>query len=492
MDYLSIIPNASDQLSRRIREGNEAIDGLKKGKFNEKIVSTILKDKKDIIRIINVAKLALVEIEKSEGTNSSDYIKLQNHLIEYAEKVQILSGLIDSKEQNKLHKAVQKIQSALINFSTQPLSDKHEFAPQLMERRMSNSDLFSNIQEPQFEPEIQKGIIFSQQARVEKLHRLTETFLKDDAFAAKVKNVEKEWNHLIPQFKELKGAYQKHQENPDNLELKDHFLSLQDHLMEACSLLTEKYPDLGFDENTFISLYDFKTSLEGLEIQKQVILNQIVNKTFCLKQVEHFANVNKTQIIKHFQSEGLLSQWDKPINEEDIRVEVQFLSKGMEGHNGGKQPTKITFDIKGQSPPFTFVCKPRKAINDKAVIDTFKKINLTNQQAVPLPTYTIINPNNNEGWKDLDKMGEISIWEFIEGKNIREISKANSASVYVSKNTQLRNKLNRMDAILTAMNISDLHPENLIIGKRENKTVIIPIDLEVIGLGQKNSTWHKS
>ncbi len=142
MDYLSIIPNASDQLSRRIREGNEAIDGLKKGKFNEKIVSTILKDKKDIIRIINVAKLALVEIEKSEGTNSSDYIKLQNHLIEYAEKVQILSGLIDSKEQNKLHKAVQKIQSALINFSTQPLSDKHEFAPQLMERRMSNSDLF--------------------------------------------------------------------------------------------------------------------------------------------------------------------------------------------------------------------------------------------------------------------------------------------------------------------------------------------------------------
>lgn len=48
------------------------------------------------------------------------------------------------------------------------------------------------------------------------------------------------------------------------------------------------------------------------------------------------------------------------------------------------------------------------------------------------------------------------------------------------------NKLQRMDALLTMMNITDLHPENVIAKRLPGEKKIedlVPIDLEVRGIG---------
>lgn len=163
---------------------------------------------------------------------------------------------------------------------------------------------------------------------------------------------------------------------------------------------------------------------------------------------------------------------------EKVDPKIPRLGVCPETHNYGRLPAFIKCSINGKTL-FKLVYKPRNALIDKAVIETFKKINMLNDEqksskTIPLPEYKIVSLDN------------CSLWEYIDGK---DIEKEKSAGVYIynkfsnrpSKLENAQKVLNRLDAVLTRMQISDLHKENVKIKhlKSSQQIVdIIPIDLE--------------
>jgi hypothetical protein len=209
-------------------------------------------------------------------------------------------------------------------------------------------------------------------------------------------------------------------------------------------------------------------------------LTSTINSICYFKEIENFVNENKNKMIKRFGAKNIAK---------DMYSSITFsinLTK-FETHNSGKSPAYVTFKHNDRDL-FKIVWKPRDAKIDKAVIRAFKKINklksIKNQTKlksddVDLPYYKI--------WIPSDK-NNISIWEYVEGddvpskpRNVKMFLEQELAINEPARLAQARQTLLRLDAILSRMNISDLHNENLKIKHFKDKhrqIQIIPIDLE--------------
>jgi len=238
---------------------------------------------------------------------------------------------------------------------------------------------------------------------------------------------------------------------------------------EKILALTQNYKKSGLD-TMFIEIAGVSLDSTSVEFMflSELSINCFINKLLYKEEVKSFINQNKVMIITEFCPERF-----QGINPESIRIKVE-VHEG-ETHNQGRSPAFIKFKS-GENQLFKVVYKPRNAAIDKAVIDTFGQINQLPQEqktsSNPLPVYKILNFENK------------SLWEFIEGKDIKE---SRSAGAFIQSNLKgkrrdrAQHNLDRMDAILSMMSISDLHNENIRVRnfeKKDKDVEFVPIDME--------------
>lgn len=153
----------------------------------------------------------------------------------------------------------------------------------------------------------------------------------------------------------------------------------------------------------------------------------------------------------------------------------------QETHNGGKSVVFVELRLVGEFLG-KFVYKPRSSAIDKKVIDLFREINQSenSSEEESLPVYKIIDLGLHssacEYIKGAHIPGSLSVKEFISQKHFKEASP--------QQRRLLRKKLDRIDAILSKIHVSDLHGENVIIrGLDGDNPEIVPVDLENIQPG---------
>ncbi|MGE0198604.1 MAG: hypothetical protein AB7N99_01155 [Simkaniaceae bacterium] len=212
--------------------------------------------------------------------------------------------------------------------------------------------------------------------------------------------------------------------------------------------------------------YDYPSE-ESFRIYEEQVLNTVYNRLLYKNEIH--ANIKANRLL-------LLQELGVPI---EAPFRVQFLSG--ETHNGGKKTVIIQYKVEEEIRRFMY--KPRDASVDKAVIESFHKINhLPKEQkssSVLLPEYRIVNLPG----------GQASVWDYIPGKNLgREAKPPEYAGNVVGSlgDEQLSKKLVRLDDVLGSMNISDIHGENVIM-KEVDKTIIdiVPVDLENVYVSSK-------
>lgn len=209
-----------------------------------------------------------------------------------------------------------------------------------------------------------------------------------------------------------------------------------------------------------------------LSRQVDVILSKVINMNIFLKKAERLVEVNKFQIAQH-----LLQLQDCPKDVTLLRI--GFLSKEAETHNGGRRP--LEFDLKVDKNEIKAVLKPRRADVDKAMYATFQRLNEIQDDRLPLlPNCIIIHLE--EDWLDVEDLEDISIWEFKEGKTIRELAgnlTQNPWDFLESKAIgSLRIQMRRLAAIFRYAKVIDQHVENIMV--IDNQATLFPCDLEAL------------
>ncbi len=260
------------------------------------------------------------------------------------------------------------------------------------------------------------------------------------------------------------------QKNPSKEEVAKN-RQLQQEIKTKIQDLEKRYSAHGF-ESMFIDSVSSAFDENELEIKFFIEKSQtcFINKLAYLEEVKQFIEQEKIRILKEFYPHYL----DLGIDPETITFNVELV-KG-ETHNHGKIPAYIQFSINGNQL-FKIVYKPRSAAIDWAVIHTFDRINSLNDKHKSskssdpiLPVYKILNFDNR------------SLWEYIEGDDIKLEQSVGDFIRRKPENDRwlkARQTLNRMDAILTQMGISDLHKENVKVRNLAGEDVkLFPIDLE--------------
>lgn len=256
----------------------------------------------------------------------------------------------------------------------------------------------------------------------------------------------------------MRSLYNEHVENP-SIEKKE---SIQNAYTELLKILREKESNLQENEIPVGEPSYDSPSIAEFRIFEERILNTVINRFAYKNEILETVATNRQFLFQEF---GI------PL---DVQIGIRFLPG--ETHNGGRKTVLIGYKDESNQMQI-FVYKPRDARVDKAVIDTFHNINnLPSHQKssqVLLPEYKIINfPGDNA-----------SIWEYIPGDNLTRKNKPpEPAGSFIAEhgNEELKIKLVRLDDILSLMNISDIHGENVIIKKDVigNIVDIVPVDLE--------------
>ena len=286
-----------------------------------------------------------------------------------------------------------------------------------------------------------------------------------------------DWVHVQDvedRFARITRDFQKYFKMETEVEKDQAQLGLQHELKE----LFEIHKSAGLD-----SLYFDDVDIEALGLYdflfyRELTINTFLNRLVYKHEIELFLRKNQDRIIKEFI----------PSFEEGEQPDIVFIPKfgSDETHRRGRSAVEVEICSKGNCVKKIYF-KPRDAGIDSAVIEVFKQINdLPPDQRSSfknLPVYKIISFSEEKA----------SLWECIEGicpkykAEGRGFSRRTYPSVghYIrniedaQQKRELQNTLNRLDAVLTAMNCSDLHPENVLIKGEE----IIPIDLENIQRG---------
>ena len=233
--------------------------------------------------------------------------------------------------------------------------------------------------------------------------------------------------------------------------------ALADDINEDLEKIKNKHAnfDAFYLENLLVSKPNLAASIFYLDVSKNIFINNAVY----MNELRHFVETNIDMMISEF-----CPKFPSDISRDDLEFNIALKDKKVdpkvprlglcpETHNYGRLPAFIKCSINGKTL-FKLVYKPRNALIDKAVIETFKKINMLNDEqksskTIPLPEYKIVSLDN------------CSLWEYIDGKDIK---KEKSAGVYIhnkfsNRPIKLENAqkvLNRLDAVLTRMQISDL------------------------------------
>lgn len=334
----------------------------------------------------------------------------------------------------------------------------------------------------------QKHFEISQARREAKLKELQE--INPEAYShlnSQLIDLRERLTSFESDFVELNDIREIYNQDKTNTVAEDSFFGYKDIVEKGLTELKDKFPEFSEEIIEFSDRFFVSHSIEDIQFAKEILFNGIINSQIYKISVNDFVLNNKELIISQLQSgkEPLFSSL------EHVDVSVDYIGMS-EGHNSGKRPLLVKFqDSQNPALEFKAVIKPRNAAIDKAVIETFNEINdLADEEKSdkdPLPTYRIIDPSSSEGWSSLDKVGEISLWEFVEGKSVAQSGRAQSAYTYIHE-TLKRNspaseateaKLDRLNKVLYEMGIGDLHSENIIVQKKEGTLRFIPIDLEV-------------
>ncbi|MCB1075270.1 MAG: hypothetical protein KDK59_07005 [Simkania sp.] len=309
----------------------------------------------------------------------------------------------------------------------------------------------------------------------------------------------------------------------------------QEKIVQEFEGLKDRYK--GFDP-MFLQYAITLTNEENIRFLFEKTRTIFINKHLYYNEIHEFIENHKKAIVKAFGkklSEEILGSIKFSISLNNIKDETVALSErdyfiedeGGETHNFGKSPAFIYFHD-NENVLLKIVYKPRKAQCERVVIETCKKINRLGESSkshpVNLPEYKIINfPETSL---------EVSLWEYVDGSDIKGKNNPNtkkpcySAGDYVrgnltyitssieilnkdlmdldneesskengDKREELTNKieekkeelkrfeeasatLNRLDAILRKMEISDLNHENVKTKIVDGKIIFIPIDME--------------
>ncbi|NGX31326.1 MAG: hypothetical protein K940chlam8_00692 [Chlamydiae bacterium] len=334
-------------------------------------------------------------------------------------------------------------------------------------------------------------IVQSQYARIDKLNVLASL---NPSTCLKMSRLARGFDEIERFFLVYHDAAKKHLSNETNREYAKEYAKVREKFERLIRKFVDDHGDLGHEDlkidkiDMDVFLTSENTKLDFL-VNKEIILNTVLNKALYIEQVKKFIQDNQELILKEFNIS---------FSEDITGIQIHFVSND-ETHNKGKMPVFVSF-YSGEGRVFKCVCKPRSAIVDKAIISLFNEINVLHADELSpphrLPTYTIVNEFPlSKGWKRSGSTGEISIWEHVDGKTVEELVnpskdkhvQSRSVGRYIRslkqspKREMLVQKLQRMDAILTALNIGDLHWQNVMIRDLgTDNPEIIPIDLEIV------------
>jgi hypothetical protein len=257
-------------------------------------------------------------------------------------------------------------------------------------------------------------------------------------------------------IKSVREAYSKYVEDPNG----DNKYQVTQAHKNLISLI-EKEKCLGKEEIPRSSPPFQEQSLQQLRVWEEIILNKVYNRFQYENEV--LENVNKDRDL-------LFKEFNVPID-----AEIKVLILPGETHNGGKKACLIGYKQDGKI--IKFVYKPRDSRVDQEILSTFQKINSLQQeeksQPYLLPEYKIVNLSDNKA----------SIWEYIPGPNLGKKGGAPTPAgkdKRITSNENLKKQLLRLDDVLSKMNVSDLHGENVILKKNEEEVIteVVPVDLE--------------
>jgi|688.fasta_scaffold53299_4 hypothetical protein len=461
-------------------------------------------NKSDRQEIRKAIKEAFAQLDTLKD-NSNDYhrlydslTRLQGHINTALRITETKNSQGATKDLSKLVTSMQKIQKA---FQKSIKPQQNLFTPLRVENvQIQLQDLHSILDKAPAKTvsevfdrslTVSRGVREQKLAEIQKISSNPEPFMKEF----------RRFNEDLVEREKLLKAFNQGAEtlkrDPDNESLSKHQNVIYEKLKQNEAKLMEIGNNLGLKLGGIFLEPQMSPSPQIIILNHEKLLNMAINVKLSEEQTRSFINSNKHTILQCFlKSEAANFKDDL----DRVKIELKPLSEGSETHNGGKQVFAITFSLDDKNI-LKIVSKPRNAVIDAAVIDTFKKINALDPKQksgrYDLPTYTIVNPSG-EGWQNLNIAGEISLWEFIEGETMRyakerllgrRLDKIPTPNTILShicerKLKKYQKKLNRMDAILTGMEVSDLHLENImIVGHQKSETrepELIPIDLEVI------------
>jgi hypothetical protein len=210
---------------------------------------------------------------------------------------------------------------------------------------------------------------------------------------------------------------------------------------------------------------------------REKLINTVFNKYIYKQEIDDFIEDKKASIISEFAPNEY-----KNVPKENFAFEIKL--KQQETHNKGKRPAKIHFYC-DEKKAFSVIYKPRAAEIDYDVQELLA--------SCQIPSYKIISyPRENKSiWTYIDgqdmrlseeKLNEIrySVGGKLKSDGARRTPEAfihYSPSLQDDQRNDLLEQLKHINMILLCINITDLHGENVRLGK-DNK--IYPIDLEVI------------
>ncbi len=246
--------------------------------------------------------------------------------------------------------------------------------------------------------------------------------------------------------------------------------NFKDQISQFLILYQKKY---GVVHTDFGPLFSNQASLPYV---REKLLNRVFNTFFNKQQIEDFLQRNKKRIIEEFGTKE--HQLSSP-NEFTFEIELT----GKETHDKGKLPAKVVFSLQGKKA-FTVMYKPRSAVLDKAIQELFIELEMPHYKIVSFPE------ENKSIWEYIDgedmllpnderrSLGVVD--EKLKGEGARrtpEVFIRYSQTIQKSEQIDLFLKLERLHKVLVAIESTDLHSENVRLGKDRN---IYPIDLEVM------------
>ncbi len=315
------------------------------------------------------------------------------------------------------------------------------------------------------------------------INKIEQELIEIDAYIGDLEDLlesEKNEEHISKHKKEIQDLNKKKEPlDEQEKDLSSKSKSATTLMKKKISSFLESYKVLSLESDMFSPLYKLDQIEEKyrdttLVAYQEQILNKCVNSQFYISEVSRIIEKNKQKIIEIFYQGD-----SKSINGSHVSFKIH--PSNLETHNLGKMACKIIFIYKENSF-LTIYYKPRNAEVDLAVIELFFNLNKIEHKSlnVSLPVYKI---GRLEGVEDC------SLWEFIDGKSEKIDVQTYIDRNITSENHQkyLREKLKRLESIATAIQLSDLHGDNVIFkGLDSSNPEIVPIDLESFQEG--NST----